>query len=120
VLGGLLFGEIIVNKSINYTNLTSSNTSWKDIIKPLLFLVASLIYAKNKTKIIYIFLPLIRAAFIVGDSRVNIFCFFVFLYAALPVKKGLNLGILVTSIYFLLKNYFFLAQVFKYGNGFYL
>jgi hypothetical protein len=119
IIGGVFFLEFIVHKVNNYIIIANPTTTFNTIIKPSVFLVASLIYAKNKTQIIYFFIPLIFAAYIIGDSRVNIFCFFVFLYAALPVKNGLNLGILTTLIYFAYKNYFFLVLIFKHGNGFF-
>ena len=92
----------------------------RSVAKPLVFLMGSLIYSKNKISIIYLFIPIVIAAFFIGDSRVNMFCFFIFLYTALPVRNGFNVGIVLTIVYFGIKNFFFVDQILKYGNGFYL
>jgi len=45
--------------------------------------------------------------------------YFVFLYYALPVNKGINAGVLVTSAYFINASYGFMVNIFQHGNGFY-
>jgi len=117
ILVFLIFHDAILHK-VNVAMIDSNGL--RGILKPVIFLLGSLIYAKNRVSIVYMFIPLIIAAFFLGDSRVNMFCFFIFLYAALPVKNGWNLGIFITILYFGLKSFFFIEQVIKYGNGFYL
>ena len=125
ILGYFLIGDVLIAKVIAsqdpvdfYGNDKYLGNGLVGIRKPLLFCAASLFYAKNKTQIIYLFIPLIISAYILGDSRINMFCFFVFLYSALPVRKGLNIGIFLCLIYFGNKNYDFMVLIFKYGNGF--
>tara|TARA_B100000795_G_C22801025_1_gene441930 strand:- start:1542 stop:2534 length:993 start_codon:yes stop_codon:yes gene_type:complete len=131
LLAGILFGGTIVDKSINYVYTKQFDylgvrrtlveyAGLKSLIKPTIFLIASLIYAKNKTDTILIFIPLIIGAFIIGDDRVNMFCYFIFMYGALQYRNGFNLGILLSCIYFGIKSYSFVYQVIKYGNGFWL
>jgi len=111
------FNDVILHK----VNVAMTNANGiRGILKPLVFLVGTLIYSKNKLSTLCLFVPLILAAFLLGDSRVNMFCFFIFLYSALQVKNGFNIGILLTIVYFGLKNFYFVDQIVKYGNGFYL
>jgi hypothetical protein len=117
ILVFLIFYDAILHK-VSVAMINSNGL--RGILKPLIFLLGALIYAKNRVSIVYMFIPLIIAAFFLGDSRVNMFCFFIFLYAALPVKNGWNIGIFMTILYFGLKSFFFIEQVIKYGNGFYL
>jgi len=117
IIGLIFYYDAIFHK---VSVAMSNSNGMRGIIKPLIFLVGSLIYAKNKINITLMFSPLIVAAFFLGDSRVNMFCFFIFLYAALPIKNGFNIGILITLLYFGQKNLFFVNQIIKYGNGFYL
>ena len=45
--------------------------------------------------------------------------YFVFLYYALPIRNGLNIGVVATSIYFLFASLNFLTKVIEHGDGFY-
>lgn len=65
------------------------------------------------------FIPLFMAVFLFGDERINILGYFIFLYYALFVRRGLNVGVLITSVYFAYASYGHLVRIFKYGNGFY-
>lgn len=91
----------------------------RNIIKPVFFLMITLVYSRNKKLESFLMhLPLIIAAFFIGDIRIVIFSYFVFFYYAASVKRGWNLGILVSSIYFLIKGINFIYLIFQYGNGF--
>jgi hypothetical protein len=37
---------------------------------------------------------------LVGGDRVNLFGYFLFLFFALPVRKGFNFGVIATLVYF--------------------
>lgn len=117
----LIFFYIFNDAILHKVNVAMSHSNGiRGILKPLVFLAGTLIYSKNKLSALCLFIPLILAAFLLGDSRVNMFCFFIFLYSALQVRNGFNIGILLTIVYFGLKNIFFVEQIVKYGNGFYL
>jgi hypothetical protein len=57
-------------------------------------------------------------SFILGGERINMYGYFIFLYYALPVNKGYNIDILVTAVFFLVKNYLFVASILSKGTGF--
>lgn len=91
----------------------------KNIIKPIFFLIITLPYSRDrKLESVLMHLPLVIASFFIGDIRIVIFSYFVFFYYASSVKRGLNLGILISSIYFLIKGINFIYFIFQYGNGF--
>jgi hypothetical protein len=81
-------------------------------------MILSVWYAKNKSEAFIIFIPLVLAVFILGSDRINMMAYFAFLYYALQCKRGLNIGILVTTVYFAWKSYFFVSDIIEYGNGF--
>ncbi len=86
---------------------------------PLAVCVAmSLFYAEDKKLAIFDFIPLIVAFALLGGSRVNMFAYIIFLRHALPVKNGLNLGVLGTSAYFGYKTIFFVRDFILTGQGF--
>lgn len=91
-----------------------------NILKPTVFLLLTLIIVKKgRMKVIFQFLPLIVGSVLVGSDRLVIFCYFLFLLYALRINKGLNLPVIVTSIYFIFMGYEFLDNIFNYGTGFY-
>lgn len=107
----------ILGKVSYYANLP---LEYGDILKILLFAAASFYYSnKNKTTL-WLFFPLFLATFIFGGGRVVVMGFFIFLFYALQYKKGLNLGILFFSSYFLIKTLDFIENVIMYGDGFYV
>ncbi len=110
-----LMQEQIITKFNSYYMERSIN----EIMKSTLFLFMSLYYSKNKYETFYIFIPIITAAYLLGGDRVNMIAYFFFMYYALQTNRGLNIGVIVTSIYFLYKSIGFIDKIITYGNGFY-
>ena len=90
----------------------------EEIYKLVVFYLATLYYSKKRLEISIFFVTLMLAAFVLGASRVSMIGYFVFLYYALQINKGLNLGVGLTTFYFLYKTVIFIVKIFKYGNGF--
>ena len=97
----------------------SNSNGISEIYKGLIFFVGAFIYSKDKKQTIFLFIPLIIAAYFLGGSRVNMIIYFVFLYFTFPVNNGFNLAVIVSTLYFGYKNILFLNKVVLYGNGFY-
>lgn len=92
----------------------------KALFKPVIFLLLTLWVARKEAiAAVVSHLPLLAAAFIIGEGRIVIFSYFVFLYYGLRYKNGLNLPVIATSIYFMLGGFVFLFKIFTYGQGFY-
>jgi len=91
----------------------------ESIWKPLVFLLLTAFYAKGEVlsagmkQVIIIFLVLL-----VGEERLVIFSYIIFMSYALKVNRGINVGVLVVSTYFFLKGVVFLYGIYLYGDGF--
>ena len=107
----------LVSKFQHYNELREHGLV--DIVKVSVLFVLTLWYSKNKREVVFTFVPLIIAAYLVGGERVNMMGYFIFLYYALPIRKGFNIGILITSFYFLFVTYGFVLKIIEHGNGFY-
>ena len=89
-----------------------------DIWKSCFFLVLTLIYAKDKFKVVCAFSIIIASVTIVGPDRVNMMGYLIFMIYALQYKRGVNVGIAITSIYFASKSIGFLTRMVYTGMGF--
>jgi|GEM_PF-1422955 len=115
-LGGLLFflREHILAKFESFIRLGGLT----DLAKPLLFAALTLYYARNKrVEALAMQAPLLLASFILGGERIVIFSYFVFMYYALQYRYGSNLGVYVTSFYFLVKGLLYIKNILIYGKG---
>jgi hypothetical protein len=90
----------------------------ENFIKTFIFAIMSVFYSKEKKETFLIFIPLFIAILIFGDTRINILSYFIFLYYGLQVKRGLNMGVILTTLYFGYKSIGFIYNIFTYGDGF--
>ncbi|UAB80435.1 hypothetical protein INR76_09940 [Marixanthomonas sp. SCSIO 43207] len=109
------FFESISEKFIAY----KSQSGLSEVLKPTIFLVLSLIYKKNdRFTVLIMHLPIIVLAYFIGNSRLVILSFGIFLYYGLQYKKGLNFATLISLVYFAIKGLIFISDVKIYGEGF--
>jgi hypothetical protein len=85
--------------------------------KMFIFYFMSLVYSRNKLETTILFIPLIIGVLMIGGTRINTFGYFVFLYYALPINKGFNIGVVLTSVYFFIKNIIFVHDIIVNGHG---
>ena len=90
-----------------------------NLLRIFIFFLMTLIYSRKKREIVFLYFPLFIAIFLIGGDRLNMFGYFIFLYYALQVNRGVNFGVIATSIYYLFKTYEFILNIFLYGEGFY-
>jgi hypothetical protein len=117
--GGTLFfflGDLILYKISYYSSRTQGVAA--EIWKSLLLLFLTLLYSKERLRIFSLFAVLILASTVVGDGRVNLLSYFVFLYYALQHRRGVNIGVALTSFYYGVKSIFFVINVLESGQGF--
>ncbi|KMM81060.1 hypothetical protein [Pseudomonas deceptionensis] len=89
------------------------------VLKPLLFTLLSVFYAQErKFEALLASLPLALCAYLIGEERIVIFSYFIFMFYALQVNRGLNVGVAITSLYFSYKGILFLSNVMFLGDGF--
>jgi len=89
-----------------------------NLLRTSVFFALALWYSKKRSEACLLFLPLFVVVQLVGGHRVNMFGYLFFLYYALPVRRGFNLGVLVTSIYFIGASVQFILRVIYIGDAF--
>lgn len=121
VAGGILIwkflGYQISSKFTYYAVAQSQNNDPLIFMRPILLLGMTLWYAKQKTEVVLKFVPIFVAVFLLGGDNVNLFAYAIFMSYALACKRGLNWGVLVTSVYFAYKSMSFIVLTFKTGQG---
>lgn len=89
------------------------------VVKPLIFSgLAAYCASGRRLEALVSSLPLVMVSFFVGDERIVIFSYFVFLYFALDRNRGANIPVVLTGGYFLVKGVFFLISIVTHGDGF--
>lgn len=106
--------EHIITKATFYF----SNINFLSFLKscPLIFL--AYFYSKKDSMSFAVLLILAIGVLLLGGDRINIFIYFSFLYYGLQVNRGLNFGILITSLYFTFKGILFINNIMDYGRGY--
>lgn len=117
VLAQSIVVEYIIPKAAYYARLSGGNEV-ADLVRIMALFALSLWYSKSKSEVILVFIPLALASMIVGGDRVNMFGYFAFLYFGLRHNRGINIGILITSVYFAWKAYYFALSTIEYGYGY--
>lgn len=117
-MGPMIFVADKIYSKFQFYSMAASEKSLFDLVNIALLFMLSSWYSKNRYRTFLFFTPIILAVFLVGSERINMMGYFVFLYYALQYRKGLNLGVLTTTIYFAFKTYLFIERVIQYGDGF--
>ena len=114
----LLMSEQIIVKFKAYIDF-KGHSSFRDVIKLFAFFMLTLPYSKNKSETFYIFLPFFVVALRPRRRPCKpIWLFHIFLFYAIRINRGFNIGIAITTLYFSIKTYFFIEKIILYGNGF--
>lgn len=92
----ILFFDHIVYKLAAYHRDFGSS----EYLRVLLFFLGSIFYSNERLKVFSCFTVLFLAVGLVGGDRINLFGYFLFLYFAFPVRRGLNIGVILTLVYF--------------------
>lgn len=87
--------------------------------KPIVFMIFSIL-CTEKRKIIPFFQSMLFViiSYFLGEERIVIFSYIVFMYYGLQFKRGKNIYVVTTSIYFSTKGIIFLLNIFNFGDGF--
>ena len=118
VVFSILTFNVINEQVFSKFNSYFAFQEFDELFKISVFFIFSILYAKRKTDVFLFFIPLLFFVFIFGGSRVNFLGYFVFLYFSIHYRSGFNLGILLTSSYFLYTGILFINNIFLYGDGF--
>lgn len=116
LLGVFFMRNHISEKIENY----SEAGGYASLLKPLLFLVFSVLVAEQeKLDAVLSHIPILFISFFVGSERLVIFSYCVFMYYGLKNKNGLNFLVLSSSAYFFVGGLFFIYKIIFFGDGFY-
>lgn len=92
---------------------------WGAVLKPLAFTLLAAYCAKARWhEAVLASMPMIVASFFVGSERTAIFSYAVFMYYGVQYRKGKNIPVAATSIYFGVKGAIFAANLVGTGDGF--
>lgn len=129
----LIFGSIAIIIAVvilfehiflKYEAYTKSPRNIAEILlsssKVAIFMLLTLMISNTKkVETILIYTPFFLFSLIVGESRIIIFCFYIF--ACFLLKKRSNIKYLIYTpflIYYAISSYNFIRNVYLYGNGF--
>ena len=96
----------------------NANFSLMGIMPIVIIILMSGVYARDLLKSFFVFAPITIFIIIMGGSRLNMLAYFIFLSFALRVNGGINLGVLISSLYMLYKSIGFMSNVLDHGHGF--
>jgi hypothetical protein len=115
----IIYMEPLLEKFNFYTSRERSNL-FIDVMKPGLFLVATLFVAPRKKikGVLLLSIPLVILSSLVGSDRLTIFAYFIFMFWGLQKNSGINFWVLVGSLYFSYKGYVFIMNGIETGDGF--
>lgn len=115
---GTLLSAHIYNK-LSYL-LQDFSFSYIGVIKGLIFWFMALVYCKGRyQEVLTSGFVLMIPVLLLGPDRTIIFYYIFFLYYALQYNRGLNLGVIITILYFGFGTFSFVENVLNYGDGFY-
>jgi hypothetical protein len=108
----------IVYKFTFYYEATIARNDPMDLVRIILFMFLTIFYSRKRIDAVMQFIPLIIAALLIGAERINMLGYLVFLYHGLQYKRGRNLGVILTMIYFTFKSVGFVLEFIEIGHGF--
>lgn len=119
VLFFFLFQEVLIHKMAFYFQADNRNLVM-DLLKPGFFILAAIIISPKgrRLEVFYFSIPILISAILFGSLRTTIFAYFVFMFFALLNKKGLNIFVLISTLYFGYHGIEFISRGIQYGDGF--
>jgi hypothetical protein len=114
----MILGDQILSKFYFYSTYINEKNDSLGLLRSMLFFIMSLLYTKNRMDVVLKFTPLIIAIFLVGGDRLNLFAYAIFMSYALTYKRGLNYGVLFSTIYFANKSVDFIINIIDTGQGY--
>lgn len=112
------FITVVSGHIFSKLELYIANGGITSILKQLLFMLFSMYCYKRRSLVFFSFLPLIAVSFIIGDERVTLFSYFLFIYFSSFRNNGINVPTFLLIFYFGFKSIIFIYRVFETGSGF--
>jgi hypothetical protein len=118
ILVGVTSTIVMASQLITKFNSYFALRGIADLLRILIFFALSLWYSKRRSETVALFLPMCLAVLLFGGERINLLGYFMFLYYALPVRKGINAGVIFTTIYFMYASLGFVTDIIQFGEGY--
>jgi len=118
VLVWMLMGYQITSKIDYYLVAKNGARTPLDLLKAASIFCLTLLYTKRRAEVALAFIPIFILIFLIGNENVNMFAFAIFICYVSRYRRGLNFGILITSIYFCFKSVNFIQRTIATGQGF--
>lgn len=123
IVGAVLIGAVLfLLRDHVLTKLSiyqSRSGGLAHVLKPMILTVMTMFYAKGqRLEALAMQLPVVFAAFIVGGERVVIMSYILFMFYGLRYRRGINVGVVAVSGYFVVTGLHFLYKVASFGDGF--
>lgn len=90
-----------------------------ELAQIIVIFFAGLFLLSNRTLYALTMLPLFLSVLLLGDIRVNMIVFVVFLYLLLKENRGNHIFMYLLACYFFIKSIPFVQNIFECGNGYY-
>lgn len=123
VVGALVLGLVLFYSKLDAIgekyNYYSQSGTFLESVQIILFMLAGLLFIKNKFGFFISLLSLMMLTLFIGGNRVNMIAVFVGVYLFWIEGKGNHPFLYVTMIYFAYKSLSFVSNILSYGNGFY-
>lgn len=90
-----------------------------EAIRMLAFFFLALLYAEKKSNVVIVFIFLFSMVFLFSGDRVNMFGYLAFLYFSIHYRRGFNLGVMLTSLYFMISTIGLMNNIIVHGDAFF-
>jgi hypothetical protein len=111
-LGGYLYWKILSHAALHTGNYLY------DLVRISVFLLLALWYSDKRVDTFLIFIPIILSVLVLGPDRTNMIGYVVFMYFGLRFRRGVNLGVLITCVYYASKSFAFILEVIATGRAY--
>lgn len=107
-----LIGGQVSSKAGSYVGLGQM----QDLLFVMPFYVATMFYTKQRFIVTILFVPIILLSPIIGYGRLNMFSYFILLYYSVEKRGGLNVAVVITSLYFAYSSFLFVNRILEFGD----
>lgn len=107
----------LYSKFLAYTEDADMMTAGQ-ALRMLVFFGMSLLYAKKKSNVVIVYAFLMSMVVLFSGDRINMFGYLVFLFFSVHHRGGFNVGVLLTSLYFMTTTFGMVDRIVEYGNAF--
>lgn len=120
ILIGLLFYLLnhLLFKFGAYYEMASTKGIFVNTWQVFFLMICTLFYTNKRFQVFLIFGILSFFSALLGPERITMIAFIFFMSFSLKIKRGINLGVAISSFYYGLKTFLFIYNIINFNNGF--